>query len=262
MRLYAETGPAFIGTAYSSIQFDWSDLTLEDYWEGRRSQAVRVAREVRPDYLAVGGEPETEKMLTGFSFGVEEYVASVRETAQAIHDSSDVLVGAGSGSWEDPAFVEALVGEPGLDFINIHVYPLTNGVTDYLERAGEMAEAARAAGKLVILGETSLYKTTPDELRRGMGYSEIYARDAFSFWEPLDAQYVRLIGGLARAWGIEYASFFWSGFFFGYLDYDDSLARLSPSELTVRLNRVQAANIEAGVFTDTGRAYREMIREE
>jgi hypothetical protein len=259
MRLYVETGPAFIGTDYSSVRFDWSDLTLEEYWDGRRGQLVRIAREIHPDYMSIGGEPETEMMLTGFSFGVEEHVAFVRETAQAIDRSSGVLVGSGSGSWEDPDFTRLLAEEPGLDFIGIHIYPLTNGTTDYLERAADMAETARAAGKRVLVGETSLYKVTPDELRRGMGYADIYARDAYSFWQPLDVRYVQLIGGLARVWGVEYASFFWSGFFFGYLEYEESLSPLPLPELTQQLNRVQAANIEAGVFSDTGRAFQELV---
>ena len=260
MKLLVETGPAFTGTAFSSIRFDWGSLTLEDYWAGRRAQLVRIAQEVQPDYLSIGSEPSTEMMLTSFSFGVDEHLAFVRGTAEAIDRSSGLLVGSGSGSWEDPAFGRRLAEESSLDFVGVHVYPMTNGVTDYLQRAAEMAETARAAGKRVLLGESWLYKVTPEELRRGMGCAEIYARDAYSFWQPLDIRFIQLMVGLTRAWGVEYASFFWSGFFFEYLEYDESLPRLPLPELFQRLNREQAASLEAGRLSDTGRAYQALIR--
>jgi hypothetical protein len=260
LKLLVETGPAFTGTAFSSISFDWGSLTLEAYREGRLAQLVRVAQEVKPDYLSIGGEPGTEAMLTGFSFSVDEHLTFVQEAAEAIHGSSGVLVGAGSGSWEDPSFGRRMAEEPALDFVGVHVYPLTNGFTDYLERAKDTVEVARAAGKRVVMGEAWLYKATSEELRRGLGYADIYARDAYVFWQPLDVRFVQLMGGLARAWGIEYASFFWSGFFFDYLEYDESLPRLPLPELLHRLNRDQAASLQAGALSDTGRAFQALIR--
>ncbi|HET7010498.1 MAG TPA: hypothetical protein VFI11_06955 [Anaerolineales bacterium] len=260
MKLLGETGPAFSGTAFSSITFNWESVTLEEYWENRRAQLVRIAREVRPDYLSIGSEPGTEMMLTGFSFSVDEHLAFVREASEAVGQTAGVLVGSGSGTWENPEYARRLANEPSLDFIGLHIYPLSNGIHDYLQRAADAAEVARAAGKRIVLGETWLYKATPEELRRGMDYSEIYARDAYRFWEPLDVRYVRLIAGLSRAWGIEYASFFWSGFFFDYLDYDESLPRLGLPALLQRLNREQADSIAAGSWSGTGRAYQEAIQ--
>ena len=259
LTLLVETGPAFTGTSFSSISFDWASLSLADYWAGRRVQLERIADEIRPDYLSLGGEPSTEAMLTGFDIDVDEHLDFVRQTAVAVDRSSGVRVGSGSGSWEDPEYARRLAAEPQLDFYSLHIYPLTNGATDYIQRAAEAAGLARAAGKPVVVGEAWLYKATPEELRGRIDYGDVYARDPYSFWQPLDARFVELMVRLTRAWGVEYVSFFWSGFFFDYLDYDETLPGLPLPGLLQRLNREQADSLEAGRISETGRALREML---
>jgi hypothetical protein len=260
--LLVETGPAFSGTAFSSLDFDWSAVTLQDYWAGRRAQLVRLARDIRPDYLSIGSEPGTEAMLTGLSFSVDDYLAFVREVADAVDRGLGMRLGAGSGSWEDPEYARRLAAEPSLDFLGVHVYPLTNGTTDYLDRASKAIALARESGKEVVLGETWLYKATAQELADGLDYSSIYARDAYSFWQPLDARFVELMAGLARAWGVDYASFFWSGFFFGYLEYEEGMTDLPLPSLLRRLNQVQSGNIQAALLSDTGRRYQALLGED
>jgi len=58
---------------------------------------------------------------------------------------------------------------------------------------------------------------------------------------------------------LEYVSFFWCGFFFSYLEYDETIRDLSPVELYLRLNQAQYANIVAGTLTETGRAYQALL---
>lgn len=228
----------------------------------RRDQIVLISREVQPDYLAIGSEPTTETLLTGITFEPGEYLDFVRETAARVDRSSGLRVGSGSGSWEGEEYVERYVREPLLDFLDIHIYPLTNGHTDYVESATRAAAAARAAGKAVVLGETWLYKATPEELRRSLNYQEVYARDIYSFWQPLDIWYIQTICEWARRGELEYASLFWSGFFFAYLDYDEDLARLSFAEQMRRLNEQQAAAIQEGQLSATGQAYQALLHGE
>lgn len=254
LKLLVETGPAFTGTAFSSVIYDWEGLDIDDYHRGRAAQLQRIAQEIRPDYLAIGNEPDTEAMLTGLATGAPDYLDFVHQTAVALDRPPGTLIGAGSGSWDDPSLSEALAQDPALDFVGIHVYPLSNGITDYLDRAAHAAEVATASGKRVVLGETWLYKLTADEVRRRVDYSQAYARDAFSFWQPLDSRYVQLMVGLSQAWGLEYTSFFWSGFFFAYLEHDPDLASLPLPDLLRQLNQAQAASLQAGGISDTGRA--------
>ena len=57
----------------------------------------------------------------------------------------------------------------------------------------------------------------------------------------------------------EYLWFSWSGFFFGYLDFSDAARNLSALELYRSLNRTQYANLQAGLLSQTGQAYRDLI---
>lgn len=255
-----EVGPAFTGTAFSSVEYDWSSLTLDDYFDMKRSEIVLIARDLKPDYLAFGGEPDTEMMLTGLTYSVEQYLEFVRTAAAQVDRSTGMLVGAGSGSWDSPAYLDRLSLEPSIDFVNIHIYPMSNGFSDYIETASEAAARARARGKKVIIGEAWLYKATPHDLRSGIGYADVYARDVYGFWAPLDIRFIQTIAGLAEGQGVDYVSFFWSGYFFSYLAYEDIPQDLSTSARFKELNRAQLEDILAGNLSPTGVWFQSFLR--
>jgi hypothetical protein len=257
--LVVETGPAFPDPQYSNVHYDWSTLSTLEYFDLRREQLNRIARLVGPDYLSIGNEPDTERILTGQNFGLEAYLAYVREVIRDLHDLDGVRLGAGSGSWDDPDYMEAFIRESGLDFVDIHLYPLTNGSTDYVQRAAEWAAMAQGQGKQVIIGETWLYKVRPEELQQGIGYQEALQRDVFSFWQPLDVRFLRAVAGMAQAQGLEYVSFFWSGYFFAYVEADASWLNETAFDLYQELNRRQYVSLQAGVLTESGRAYQELL---
>jgi hypothetical protein len=259
LALMVEAGPVFADPQYSRVQYDWSGLTVDQFFQMRQDQLVLIAREVQPDYLSLGNEPSTQIMLTGISFSRDQYLDFIRDTAASIDRSSGILLGAGTGSWEDPAYLEALSNEPLIDFINIHIYPLSSGHFDFIELAMEAAEAARARGMRVIIGETWLFKATPQEIDQRIDYQDVYARDVYSFWQPLDIRFVEAIMGLAHDQQFEYVSFFWAGLFFSYLDHGQTPQDLSVVDLYLRLNRAQFDNIIAGVLSETGRAYQALL---
>jgi hypothetical protein len=259
LKLLVEAGPVFADPQYSKVSFDWSNLSLDQYFQMRMDQLVLIAREVQPDYLCLGNEPSTQVMLTGFSFSIDQYLAFVRETAASIDRAKGILLGAGSGSWEDPAYLESLSNEPSLDFINIHVYPLFSTHADYLERMLESTAKARAKGKQVIIGEVWLYKATAQEVSQSMAFQDVLARDIYSFWQPLDIRFIEAIVGLSHSEQFDYVSFYWSGFFFGYLDYDRTPQNLSAVDLYQRLNRAQYGNILDGLLSETGKTYQALL---
>jgi hypothetical protein len=260
MRVLVETGPVFPDPEFSNVTVDWSQIHAEEYFEKRKLQLVVIAREVKPDYLSLGNEPGTEQRLTGLDFTPEEYRQFLARTVAEIGSPPDMLLGGGTGSWEDPAFRDAFLQTEGLQFLNIHVYPIVTPQLDLLEVVRENADLAKAAGRKVIIGEAWLYKATPDELEAGISYQEVYMRDVYSFWQPLDILFLRTMIRLARAEEFEYLSFFWSGYFFGYLEYDRATAGLSSAELVRNLNRAQLQNLQAGQATATGCAFRDEIQ--
>jgi hypothetical protein len=257
LKLLVETGPVFPDPQYSGVQVDFSRFTTQSYFQAKREQLLLIAREVQPDYLSISGEPTTEQTLTGLSFSPAEYAAFAQETADAIDRSAGILVGAGAGTWEDPAYIRAFVADTSLDFINMHVYPLRSTSADYLLRAVDMAELARASGKKLVMDESWLYKASPSDV--GKPYQEIFPRDVFSFWEPLDIRFIEAIAGLAHYEGFEYVSLFWTNYFFSYLDYDETPKNLSPLELMNRANQAASTSILAGTFSGTGQAFQQLL---
>jgi hypothetical protein len=260
LRVLVETGPVFPDPQYSNVEVDWSQISREEYFEKRRLQLVVIAREVKPDYLSLGNEPESEQQITGLDFSAEEYRQFLARTVAEIGSPPDMLLGGGTATWEDPAFREAFLQTEGLQFYNIHIYPIVSPEADHLDILLQSADLAKAAGRKVIVGEAWLYKATPSELESDISYEEVYMRDVYSFWQPLDILFLRTMIRLARAQEFEYLSFFWSGYFFGYLDYDQVPAGLSPVELVQSLNRIQLQNLQDGLATSTGCAFRDEIQ--
>lgn len=261
LKLLVETGPVFPDPEYSNVQADFSSLTIETYFQTKKEQILLIAGEVQPDYLSIGNEPATERMLTGLSFSLDEYLTFIRETSDGIDRSSGVLVGAGTGIWEDPAYLTRFADEPSLDFVNIHIYPVRGGI-DYLQQVVEVAVYARTRGKELVIGEAWLYKASPLEVTQNEPYQNVFPRDVYSFWEPLDARFIEAIMGIAHYQNFEYVSFFWSKYFFSYLDYDETPRDLSRAELIVRSNQAAFSNVRAGVFTGTGQAYQRLLDED
>jgi hypothetical protein len=257
LKLLVESGPAFPDPEYSRVQVDFSGFTTETYFQARREQLLLIAREVQPDYLSISGEPTTEKMLTGLSFSPAEYTAFVQETVDDIDRSTGILVGAGAGTWEDPEYLRGFIASPSLDFIDMHVYPLKSADADYLLRAVDVAELAKASGKKLVIGECWLYKASPLEV--GKPYQEIFPRNVFSFWEPLDIRFIEAMAGLAHYQGFEYVSLFWANYLFSYLDYDETPKNLSPVELMNRANQAASGSILAGTFSGTGQAFQQLM---
>jgi len=257
LKLLVESGPVFPDPEYSRLQVDFSGLTTETYFQSKRDQLLLIAREVRPDYLAISGEPTTEQRLTGLSLPPAEYAAFAQETADAIDRSTGILVGAGAGTWEDPAYVQAFVGDASLDFINLHVYPLRSPYDDYLQRAVDWAELATASGKKLVMGESWLYKASDAEV--GKPYQEIFPRDVFSFWEPLDTRFIGAMADLAQYQRFDYVSLFWANYLFAYIDYDETPKGLSAVQLMASANQAASDSILADTFSETGLALQQLL---
>jgi hypothetical protein len=88
---------------------------------------------------------------------------------------------------------------------------------------------------------------------------EIFRRDTFSFWAPLDQKFLAAIAKSARVAQIDYISPFWTQYFFGYVDYTSSNANLPFKELAAMVNQVAYSNILADQFSSTGEFYRQII---
>ena len=110
----------------------------------------------------------------------------------------------------------------------------------------------------MVLDEAWLYKVDKPSPNSVAASPEIFRRDVFSFWAPLDQKFLALIVKSAKVANIEYISPFWTQFFFGYVEYNSDTAKLSFRELSSMANRIASKNIIADHFTSTGQFYGQM----
>jgi hypothetical protein len=119
-------------------------------------------------------------------------------------------------------------------------------------------EIAAQYKKIVILDECWLYKTEspPGNIA---GTTQVYRLDSFSFWAPLDEQFLAGVTKLCRMYHIEYVSPFWANFFFGSLDYGPESANQTYTETITLANKIAVQNILDGKLSALGEYYSRLI---
>lgn len=246
----------YFGPPFTTIKYSLSGLTLEKYRQGKKYTAETILKEFHPDYLTVSNEPTTEYMLMGINQTASQYAETTRFILSGL-DRGNTLMGAGTGTWSNMDFIRELVKVEGLDYIDMHIYPL-----DYLQGAVYAADIARAANKRMILGELGLYKMRAEEvgdLGKLATQASIFARDVYSFWEPLDSRFLEVIVRMSKCCGYEFISPFWSPYFFSYVNYDDSTKNLDYSRLRQMDNRLAYSNLMSGKLSGWGMTYKQLI---
>jgi hypothetical protein len=256
LRLAAEMGSAFREPELSQIAVDYHGLKRERFNAGLREMAQAIITDIRPDYLTILSEPDTQTRNTGLTFSPSEFAATVAHVARSV-DRSGVRLGAGAGTWIAADYFKALAGIPELDYIDLHIYPIQYGFAS--DRAVKAAELARAHGKRVSIGAAWLYKVSSRELNR-IPPVEIAARDAFSFWQVLDDHFIEIMVNLAQAVDAEFCSFFRTKYFYGYVDYTAETSGLDPGALLKLSDRMAGENILKDVLSPTGERFRDLIR--
>lgn len=259
MKVLVETGAIFSGTPYSPIQVDWSKYTTESFLKSMQDQLLLIAEEIKQDYLTLTEEPTTQEALTGLTIEPGLWTDFVNSTLDEIDRSGGISLGAGMGSWEDRTYIDDVLQTPKIDYIDLHIYPLgKDGVI--LDRVLDIAREAHDAGKAVTIGECWLYKALPEEIVSGPGIDgTVFSRDPFSFWYPLDARFVDNIINLADAADMEFVSFFWTRYFFAYLDYSTETRSLSIDEMNRRINQAANANVKEGILSPLGKHHKQRL---
>jgi hypothetical protein len=256
MKILIAIGNLFPDPSFTDLQISFANLTFAEYRQNKRQIAERIIREIHPDYLTLANEPSTEAMTTGLKVTVPEFTESVRYILNGLNRSG-VLIGAGAGTWNNLDYVKSLARDTDLDYIDIHIYP-----ANYLDPALTIADIARANNKRLIIGEAWTYKVYDSELG-DLGniatQADIFSRDVYSFWGPMDSKFLEILVKLANLKGYEFVSPFWSKYFFGYLDYKTVPKNLSYLQLAQLSSQKAVQNILSHKFTDTGVTYQKLI---
>jgi len=224
-----------------------------------QDELVVIAREIKPDYLTLANEPTTEENLTGLEISPAVWSDFISSTITKIGGSSGILLGAGTGTWENPAYINTLYGMPGLDYIDLHIYPLNEDGL-YLTRALNAAMGAHNAGQRVTVSESWLYKASARELSTGiLDFETAISRDVYSFWYPLDARFIRDIMDLGDAFKMDFVSFFWTRSFFAGLDYNRTPHNLTTLQYNRLINQAFIRGVDEDTLSSLGRDFQEQI---
>ncbi len=256
MKIDVESSILFANTPFSTLKVNYTGLTFEEFKIERKQMISRIVQELKPDFLNLGAEPDTEYQLIGFKelSSPEQYANYMNYILSGL-DRGSTEIGAGIGSWGNMEYVKDLASKTGVDSIYIHVYPVTG---NYLRNILAISAIAKQYGKRVLLDEAWLYKVDKPSANGVAASPDVFRRDVFSFWAPLDQKFLADIVKTAQIAGIYYISPFWTEFFFGYVGYSSTTASLSFSQLTALANQAASSNIVANKFSSTGEFYAQL----
>ena len=237
-------------------------LTKRRFERERFQEVKTILLAVQPDYLTLVSEPRVYD--AGLTLAVRDWKRYVEDSVQALAQqlgSFPTLLGAGSGLWSEPEYVEAFAAVKSLSYIDLHLYPLAVGGEDMLGRLLAWPDRIRAIdpAKRIVMSELWLNKAGAAEGIKSVTDPNVIARNVYGFWAPLDEKLLRVVAAAAREKSIEWVAPFWSRYFFAYLSYDDPLTfRLKPLDLLALAGQRAAEAIAHGKVTDTGLTFRGM----
>jgi hypothetical protein len=214
-----------------------------------------IISQFHPDYLTVVSEPDTLAKLTGYSqlndpAGLASFVQYLLHGLKR----GTTKVGAGSGTWTSPTFIQALMKAGLIDFVDLHVYPYSQTTYNNLV---SMIDSARQYKKQVVINELWLYKTSgPTSFSNN---TNVFRNDNFDFWLPLDQEFLKEIVRIADIKGLVYISPFWTYLFFANVPYDQTTDTLSYGQLSRLVRRSALQNAELGTFSPLGQYYQQLI---
>jgi len=247
-----------------------TDLPLAKYYatlsqaqvtDGLGQNALTIAQQVQPDYLNLGSEPDTQSALLGLpaEYTPQEYateIATITGQLRAAGIQDKPLIGAGIGNWQTngSTYLNALVGA-GTDYIDLHIYSAN---LNLLPLAVTYLDTARAAGKGVAISEAWLKKVTDSQMQSSE-FAIIQALngdpyDNFSFWEPLDSEFLGTLVKLSYSKNLYYLSPFSFDWFFAYLDYNQ-FGNETIDQQTTAINAAASAAMRAGELSAVGQSY-------
>ncbi len=247
----------FSDSAYSSLHVDYSTLTPAQFKTDIRQQTDSILAIMHPDFLTILNEPGTQAANTSLTI-TPQYFAELITFVVSNLDKRAAKLGAGCGTWESLDFATRLAQIPELDYLDMHIYPINR--TYFPGVANQICALAKQAGKAAAIGEAWLYKALDSELGGGVATSsQLYARDVFSFWAPLDQRFIESVYMLAESKQMAFASFFWARYFFAYLDWDAQKDALPPAQLFTLAEMAASPNLSSKTPSVTGQKLKNLL---
>ncbi len=260
MKLIVETGVAtvFPGANAQAFQAYYQTLPWPQYMAGRAATAVNIANLIKPDYMTVITEPDSEatnsyQPSAGTVSGSTQLLQTIMTALQG--KTTGVEIGAGAGTWINSytSYVQSFLEQP-IDFLDIHIYPVNDA---FLPNAATGAQMAHAAGKKVGMSECWDWKILDSELN-ALSLVDIEGRNPFGFWAPLDQLFLKTMVDFAQIDQLEFMSPFWSHYFEAYISY--STYGSMPADDVINQSYTAAGTaMSLGQYTSTGRYFEQLL---
>ena len=255
--LIVEMGTTFREPEFSNMVVDYRGLTIDRFKGELREMAEAIIEDQRPDYFTILSEPDTHARNTGLDLSVPNFAAIIRYVTEGLKHPG-VRLGAGAGTWNEMAYLTALGQISELDYIDLHIYPIQRDFV--VDRVMRVAKIAQNHNKGVSIGEAWLYKISESELGN-ITPVKVFARDVYSFWQPLDSLFLENIINLSHHVNAEFCSFFWMKYLYGYLDYNATTKNLLPSKLIKKVDLVAGQRILHNTLSKTGIKFKTLVME-
>jgi hypothetical protein len=274
LKIIAKPGLVFANSAFSSLIFDYTHMTLADYTAQCKVMIQDIAN-IGVDWIvtctetdaatsllltvipgATGADPTTfNDPSTGFNTptGFANFVSA---TIPSPKNGAKVM--ASPPAWFTSTFVgnvlPLLTNISGYDGAAIHAYPWTSPdslfdstkVADIPARIKQIHSAMIAAGKTSIMDETYFNKQYGDDSGGVATTQYVFRRDNYSFWAPLDNRHRILQKNMMIRQGIAAISVYWANStWFALLDYTPANSQYSYNTLLSILGPQARTNITA-----------------
>ena len=218
-----------------------TNLTFAQFVAGRSALNQTVAKYLKPDYLLLQSEPDTEANNLPPNLGNQftNAAADMNMISNFLSDlqaaglrSTNMIVGAGCGTWQQDFtnFLTGFTNLAGLDLLSIHLYQITvhtNSGINNLQRVLQMADTAHGTNALhphgmrVGISECWLKKVTAaeDESNSITG-NTINGRNVYRCFAPLDREFHLSMIKAGYYERMDFIEPYWTEYYFSYLDYD------------------------------------------
>lgn len=258
MKVLVESQVLFANTPYSPLTFDWSALPYSQYVANHIAQDQLIINQIRPDYLELGVEADTEAYLTGYTqlHSPAGWTNYIEQLLGSLNNGNTKLV-AGAATWLGTSYLTGFANDPRLDMISTHVYPIYGQNLQTLLAIGKIAQQEN---KRLVIDEAWEQKVLQPSLSGAIGGPAITQQDVFSFWSPIDSEFLTLMAKFGQAYPLEYLSPFNEWYFFAYLNWTPTLDTEGYFQLTSQLYPLAGQNMASNTLTPTGQTYSNLAR--
>jgi hypothetical protein len=259
MKVLIESQILFANTPYSPLTYDWSSLPYSQFVVNHIAQDQLIINQIRPDYLEIGVEADTEAYLSGYSQlnTPSGWTSYIEQILSSLNKGNTKLV-AGAGTWLGVSFLTGFAIDPRLDMISTHVYPIYGNNLQTLLQIGKIAQQNNKRLVIDEAWEEKVLQPATGHAGTGIGGPSITQQDVFAFWSPIDSQFLELMAKFSETYPVDFFSPFDEEYFFAYLNWTPSLDVQGYFQLRAQLNPMVTQNMASNTLTPTGTAYSQL----